>query len=227
MLAGFTVASVMAVMTPALAEARVGLKPGTELNIYRDNGKVSSCSLGFLATNDAGVRLAVTAGHCADGAGARVVSAKGNPIGQVVSHLTDDTANDIFGVTVIKLASNTYTSDAYFTKYGNPGVGDYVRKYGIRTDKTEGTITSISTSSKSPRVGRMESTMVSLSGDSGAAWVSGDGNGGAKLLGLNIGHTTRKDGGYGVAYGFPISSLVSLVRNGSDLWGPGFIPVGR
>ncbi|MBN7459215.1 hypothetical protein I3U64_03510 [Mycobacteroides abscessus subsp. abscessus] len=186
-----------------------------------------SCSLGFLATNSDRDRLAVTAGHCADGTGQEVVSENRNPIGHVVSWLADDISNDLFGVTLISLYDNTYTSDAYFSSFGNPGVGDYVRKYGARTDKTEGRITSISSNPDRARDSIMYSTMVSLEGDSGASWVGADDDGGAKLLGLNIGHTVRSDGGYGKAYGFPIRALISLIQRGSDVWGPGFIPVGR
>lgn len=200
----------------------MGLEPGTK--IYIGNG---SCSLGFLATNTAGTRLAVTAGHCADDTGQKVVSEKGNPIGTVCHHTPDETSKGVFGVTLICLSSNTYTADAYFTKYGDPDVGDYVKKYGARTEKTDGKITKIDTYSGHPWNSRMESTMVGLPGDSGAAWVGNSGGKGPKLLGLNIGHTIRSDGGYGFSYGFPISSLIALVKQNSPKWGPGFIPAGR
>ena len=52
------------------------------------------------------------------------------------------------------------------------------------------------------------------------------GSRGPILLGLNVGHTNRADGGYGLAIGFPINSLVALVRKTSPLWGPGFTPTG-
>ncbi len=218
---GFGIAALLGMLSPPAAQARVGLAPGTELHI---NG--SMCSLGFIATNNDGDRLAVTAGHCATGTGQRVISAKGNPIGTVVSHLGDDMDSRVYGVALIQLSDNTYTADAYFTKFGNPGVGDFVKKYGARTEKTTGTVSAISVNAENPRVGVMYSTMVGLPGDSGSAWV-GNGEDGPKLLGLNIGHTVRADGGYGEAIGFPIRSLIRLVQNGSDIWGPGFIPVGR
>jgi hypothetical protein len=72
----------------------VGLAPGTELNI--GNGR---CSLGFLATNNAGDRLAVTAGHCADNVDERVYSHNGNLIGEVVYHMPDDSEDDLHGAT--------------------------------------------------------------------------------------------------------------------------------
>ena len=137
-----------------------------------------------------------------------------------------NTFGNAFGITLIKLSKNTYTADAYFTTFGNPSVGDYVKKYGERTAKTEGKITKISVDPDSARHARMESTLVNLPGDSGSAWVGTGDDGGPMLLGLNIGFTKRADGGYGFAVGYPIRQLVELVRNGSEKWGPGFIPVG-
>lgn len=209
------------------AGAAVGLVPGTQL-FFRGGG---SCSLGFLATNADGDRLAVTAGHCADGVDQRVVSENGNPIGIVVHHTPDIglddgvPANEFHGVTLIQLSRNTYTADAYFTEFGNPSIGDFVKKYGARTEKTSGKVTDISFVPDNPRLSSMWSTMVTLPGDSGAAWVGG-GDSGPKLVGLHIGSTERADGGFGYALGFPIRSLIALVKKNSPNWGPGFIPVG-
>jgi hypothetical protein len=202
------------------AAADVGIFPGMELNIGEHR-----CSLGFLATNDNGDRLAVTAGHCADDVDQDVYSHNGNRIGTVAHHTPDRFDDRSYGVTVVRLFSNTYTADAYFTKFGDPSVGDYVKKYGARTDKTDGKITSIDSYPDLPWNSRMEATMVGLPGDSGAAWV-GNGENGPKLLGLNLGNTTRPDGGYGFALGFPIRSLIALVKRNSPKWGVGFIPVG-
>lgn len=220
-LAGVVAMVVVAGMTAPVANARVGLTIGSKL--YFVGG--GSCSLGFFATNDEKVRLAVTAGHCADDASQEVVSQNGSPIGFVGFWMPDNLPAGLFGVSVIRLYNNTYTADAYFPKYGNPSVGDYVKKYGARTDKTEGNITEIEIDPDYPRYSRMEATMVGLPGDSGSAWV-GSSTAGPKLLGLNVGHTVRRDGGYGYAIGFPISSLIKLVRTKSDSWGQGFIPVG-
>lgn len=203
------------------ATATVGLVPG--MKIFIGNG---SCSLGFLATNNDHARLAVTAGHCADDIDQQVSSDSGVRIGEVVYHMPDDMKNGAYGATVIHLYKNTYTSDAYFAVFGNPSVGDYVKKYGARTAKTEGKITSIETDTDNPRYSEMESTLVDLPGDSGSAWV-GNSTEGPKLVGLNIGYTTRRDGGYGFAIGFPIRSLIALVKIRSKNWGQGFIPEGR
>jgi hypothetical protein len=213
-------ATLLATLTAPTASAGVGLSPGTELHI---GDRV--CSLGFLATNAAGTRLAVTAGHCADDTDQKVYSHNHNLIGVVCHHTPDHTKDGTFGVTLICLSSGTYTADAYFTTYGDPSVGDYVKKYGERTDKTEGKITSIHTDPHNPARSQMKSTLVGLPGDSGSTWVGG-GHKGPKLLGLNIGHTTRPDGGYGYAFGFPINSLITLVKQNSPKWGPGFIPIG-
>ena len=203
------------------AAASVGLAPGTKL-FFRGGGE---CSLGFLATNAAGDRLAVTAGHCANDVDQEVLSEHGNRIGWVAHHTPDKIAAGVYGVTLINLSGNTYTADAYFTQFGNPSVGDHVAKFGARTDKTEGTVVDISVDPDHPWRSQMESTLVGLPGDSGSAWV-GDGAKGPVLVGLNIGHTIRKDGGYGFAIGFPIRSLIAVVKANSPHWGPGFTPVG-
>lgn len=207
---------------PPLAHARVGLVPGTKL--YFAGG--GSCSLGFFATNNDHDRLAVTAGHCADGVDQKVSTADREVIGEVVYLMPDNLPSGLFGVAVIQLYKNAYISDHYFTTYGNPTKGDFVEKFGARTQKTEGSITMISTDADYPRMSRMESTLVGIEGDSGSAWVGTGNDGGPKLLGLNIGYTERRDGGYGYAIGFPINSLIKLVRTKSKIWGPGFIPTG-
>jgi hypothetical protein len=100
-LLGALAAALLAAMsaTPA-AHAAVGLSPGLGITI----GK-TSCSLGFLATNADNDPLAVTAGHCATSAGQKAYS-RGTVIGRVVHNTSDDTHNQIFGVTVIELSSN-------------------------------------------------------------------------------------------------------------------------
>jgi len=198
---------------------RVGLRPGSALDIGN-----YECSMGFLATNDAGERLAVTAGHCAQNVGQQVHSHDGTLIGEVVQHIPDDFDHESFGVTVIRLSANTYTADAYFTSFGNPEVGDGVTKYGVRTDKTDGKVTTVDISPERPGHSLMESTLVGLPGDSGAAWFSDAGKG-PKLLGLNIGYTKRADGGYGFAFGIPIDSLIALIKQNSPELEAGFMPV--
>jgi hypothetical protein len=205
----------------ATAAARVGLLPGTKL-FFRGGGE---CSLGFLATNDFGDRLGVTAGHCPSRVDQEVVSENGTPIGRVVHITTDEMADHRYGAALIQLYRSTYTADAYFTTFGNPSVGDYVKKYGARTEKTDGTIVSVTVDPDEPEHSEMQATLVGLPGDSGSAWVGSDG-GSPKLLGLNIGYSHRRDGGYGNAIGFPIRSLIATVQANSPKWGPGFIPVG-
>lgn len=217
-----TAALLTGALTPPLASARVGLIPGTKL--YFVGG--GSCSLGFFATNNARDRLAVTAGHCAHDVDQKVTDENGDLIGEVVHLTEDDLPNRKFGVALIQLYDNAYISDPYFTKFGNPAVGDYVKKYGARTAKTQGSITSIDIDDEYPQYSRMESTMVGIEGDSGSAWVGTGDDGGPQLLGLNIGYTKRADGGYGYALGFPIRSLIKLVRRNSKIWGPGFTPTG-
>lgn len=210
------------ISSPAPAQARVGLMPGTMLHFVGGG----SCSLGFLATNAVGDRLAVTAGHCPDSLEQKVVAADGTPVGRVVHYTPDDTDHDRFGVTLIQLYRNTYIADGYFARFGDPVVGEAVRKYGARTSKTMGKIVSVTEDPDDPRHSKMEATMVTLPGDSGSAWV-GDSDDGPTLLGLHVGSTRRPDGGFGFAYGFPIRNLIEVVQERSPNWGVGFAPIGR
>ncbi len=216
-----TAAVLLVGVSPAQAHCQVGLVPGSKL--YFDGG--GSCSLGFFATNGAGDRLAVTAGHCSDDVDQEVTTADGDPVGRVVYRAGDDMERELYGVTVIELDSSAYIADAYFRQSDDPVVGDVVEKFGARTDATSGKVVSVRINAEYPSKSQMESTLVGLPGDSGSAWVRG-GSRGPILLGLNVGHTNRADGGYGLAIGFPINSLVALVRKTSPLWGPGFTPTG-
>lgn len=214
-----TLVTATAVTFAPTAQAEVGLTVGSKLSM----GSGGACSLGFFARNNDGARLAVTAGHCAEGGGEKVYSEK-TLIGAVGYWMPDD--SDGFGVTVIALNKNARIHDAYFSAFGNPEKGDYVKKYGIRTDKTEGKITKVSVNTDSVQKSVMLSTMISLPGDSGSAWV-GNNDDGATLYGLNVGHVNRDDGGYGYARGFPIRQLIELVQARSKNWGQGFKPIGR
>jgi hypothetical protein len=77
-------------------------------------------------------------------------------------------------------------------------MGDYVKKYGVRTDKTEGMISSIDTDAEHPALTDGIDTRRAARRQR-AAWVGNSDGNGPKLLGLNMGHTVRSDGGYGYA----------------------------
>ena len=203
---------------PGIADARpgrVGLFPGMKLRFGPH-----VCSLGFLASNANGDRLAVTAGHCSAGTGERVKSNHYNPIGVVVTHAPDDFSHRHYGVTVIHLARNTYTKDPYFTHFGDPQPGDFVAKYGERTQKTTGSITFSD-------AGELHSNVISLPGDSGGPWVSYPQHHN-KLIGIEIGHNANKnDGSHNYSIGYGIDELVAGLRQHGGRWGTGFLPAGR
>jgi hypothetical protein len=115
--------------------------------------------------------------------------------------------------------------DGYFKQYGPPRSGDYVTKYGARTDKTDGTIVDVVIDPNFPELSRLSATLVGLPGDSGAAWV-GNSDYGPKLLGINVGYTAGANGGYGEAVGFPINELIALLKENAPTLGRGFIPIG-
>jgi hypothetical protein len=207
-------------LAPPASAASVGLAPGMEIRT-----QTHTCTLGFFATNSAGKRLAVTAGHCANAPGERVYSHNRNLIGEVVSQHgdTDGPASGL-GVAVIQLARSAYVADGFFATFSNPVVGDYVRKYGERSEGTYGQITDVVIDTDYPRRSIMHGTLIALPGDSGSPWYGP----GPTLYGITVGgFSQRSDNAYKGAYGFPIGALIQYVRGGSEVWGPGFTPVGR
>ncbi|MDM2592361.1 chymotrypsin family serine protease [Mycobacteroides abscessus] len=114
-LMGAALTAVAVISAPA-AQASVGLYPGMSIT----NRDISStCSLGFLATNSAGKRLAVTAGHCSTAIDQVFVSEKGAKIGYVVARW-DDNGDTYFGYTLLWLYDTTHTQDAYFAAWAQP-----------------------------------------------------------------------------------------------------------
>ncbi|MCB9440826.1 MAG: hypothetical protein H6523_11325 [Mycolicibacterium sp.] len=216
-----------ALLSPATAPtagARVGVAPGME--IVLDGG--ASCTLGFLAGNNAGDRLAVTAGHCAKAAGEVVYNRQGYEIGQVVAHESDGrTVDGGFGITLIALADDVEIPDGFFTHWATPTTGAVVHKYGNITQDTEGTVTTVTVDAEYPRYSVMRSSLTADHGDSGAPWY-GDSQDGPVLYGITIGSFTSADDAsiHGV-YGFPIGPLVDYVRESANRWGAGFTPAGH
>lgn len=217
MLASVAEASPMAVAAPY----GVGLYPGMEID-FQGGGR---CSLGFIATNRWGARLGVTAGHCSNAVGQHVLSHNRYPIGVVLARADDALAAGRFGVTVIQLVNSAYIYNGFFARFRSPELGEPVRKYGERTEGTNGRITSVY-DGDDPTRSVMRSTVVALPGDSGAPWYRSS-ESGPVLFGITVGNSTRRqDDAYVGGFGFPINSLIRYVRNGSK-WGDGFIPVGR
>lgn len=204
------------------AHAAVGLYPGMSIT----NRDISSaCSLGFLATNSAGKNLAITAGHCSTALDQVFVSQNGTKIGSVVARRDDD-GDASFGYTMLWLYDSTYTQDAYFAAWRNPSVGTTVRKYGMRTDATDGKITAVyyKYDDERPNTSSIYSNVDVFGGDSGAPWYTFDDSGKPVLVGIHVGHTSRQEGTYLLkrAYAFPADSLTRHIRAYAGTWGAGF-----
>lgn len=209
------------------AAASVGLYPG--MPIKRANGY--TCSLGFFASNDDNRRLAVTAGHCSAEPDEVLYSKNNNPIGQVVSRRNDppdgDGADAYVGYTLLLLNDSTHTADVKFSGgYRSPEKGEWIRKYGERSEETPGKITSVyyKYADDRPETSTIYSNIIVLSGDSGCPWFTTDDSGRPVLLGITIGSFTKSDGTYVKAWGAPINSLVRYIRKESPKWGSGFTP---
>ncbi|SIK42504.1 V8-like Glu-specific endopeptidase [Mycobacteroides abscessus subsp. abscessus] len=221
-LLGAALTAVAVISAPA-AQASVGLYPGMPIT----NRDISStCSLGFLATNSAGKRLAVTAGHCSTAIDQVFVSENGAKIGYVVARW-DDKGDTYFGYTLLWLYDTTHTQDAYFAAWRNPGVGTAVRKYGMRTDATDGKVTAVyyKYDDERPNTSSIYSSVDVFGGDSGAPWYTFNDSGQPVLVGIHVGHTSRQEGTYLLkrAYAFPADSLTRHIRANAGVWGAGFI----
>lgn len=227
-LAAWLVAAITISLTGVpTAHASVGLYPGMPIQLSTGG----TCSLSFLASNDDGDRLAVTAGHCSTALKQIFYSKDGTKIGYVVSRADDvsGTSSYDFGYTMIRLYSDTtYTATAYFKKYRNPSEGTWVWKYGERTQETEGKIIGVdySDDDSHPSYSVIKSTMITLPGDSGAPWYTGS-DAGPVLVGIHVGSVTRKsDNSFQYSYGFPAHSMIRYIRKQSKNWGGGFNVVG-
>lgn len=219
LVAWMVAATAFGLMSAPTAAASVGLYPG--MAIHLSTGY--TCSLGFLATNSDKDRLAVTAGHCSHKNREIFYDKNNNAIGYVVSRADDDVDNEVFGYTLISLYDTTYAYDPFFKKFGSPDNGDWITKYGERTEKTTGRITEVNYehAADHPNWSVIRSTIVTLPGDSGSPWYK-DSKYGPWLVGISIGTSTRsRDGAFMGSIGFPINSCLSYIAKTAGDWGPG------
>ncbi|MGL6234840.1 MAG: S1 family peptidase [Segniliparus sp.] len=206
------VVSAGAVLDPAVASASAGLSPGMTI-VTGD----SLCTLGFLAKNDAGDALAVTAGHCSAYVDQIVRTSGGEMIGKVVSRRDDQANGGWYGYTLIALFSNTYVSDRFFSGVRNAAKGDAIHKYGARTVVTSGKVVDVSYSGVCPECSILVSDIRVLPGDSGGPWYEAGGT----LVGITIALDEDAQGAYLYAEAFPIEPLLSMIRSESPQWGHG------
>ncbi len=207
----------LALVTAAPARASGTLTVGMAISIGKHG-----CSLGFFGFNEDHDRLAVTAGHCADGVDWPVYSNNGVEIGIVVSHLPDnDDSRGIIrgarGYTLIQLYKS-FDLDVFFTGLGSVTEGDWVTKYGKRSQKTTGKVTNVKYVTDRADLDLIASTVVQLPGDSGCPWYTK----GPTLVGMGSSGDQESGGGNEGSQAQPIGSVVDLIRQNSPRWGKRF-----
>jgi hypothetical protein len=202
-----------ATITAAMVTAAPVANAATVVTVAPGDGIVigtKSCTLGFFGTNADHRRLAVTAGHCADGIGQAVRDSSGHRIGRVVAHADDSaTARGPFGATVIAL-SNSVQKTTDVRKIGVPTAGTSVVQDGARSGASRGTVTVT-------RSGVLRSTAAGQPGDSGAPWTNARTG---TLYGITVGGSPTG------TYAAPIKSVVERIRAAFPRWGAGFRVVG-
>jgi hypothetical protein len=212
--AALITAIALATLAPAPAHANGGiLTVGMKLTF-----KHHDCSLGFFATDSVGDRLAITAGHCAEGLHERVYNPWGQQIGEVVAWQPDveDSNGKLTGsrgFTVV-YTYKTFGIEAFFTRVGTARVGDRVRLYGQRTAGTNGTVTNVSYTAGHPDLDLLTSDVKQLPGDSGGPLYTQ----GPTLVGIasSINDGTR------AAQAQPLDSLEREIKAGAGRYGRGF-----
>lgn len=142
-----TVALALALSAPAAAAGPVA-RPGAAITIS-DGLQDRRCTLGFPARDARGLRLAVTAGHCASGLHQKVYLGNRISIGIVIAWQPDELPNRNYGFTVIRLYDNVAQSpvinNATAAQYSDrANVGDLVCMYGVKSGRSCDTIEYVS-----------------------------------------------------------------------------------
>lgn len=204
----------LAIVAAPNASASADLTVGMAIQIGRHR-----CSLGFFGRNLRGDRLAVTAGHCSDSVDQYVLAANNVRIGEVVSRQEDaDDANGRLtgsrGYTVF-LVYKRFSVEPFFTATNRSvAESDPVTKYGERTGKTSGHITSIDAYEDRPDLALMYSDMVQIAGDSGCPWYTS----GPTLIGIASSGNQASEGGSAGSQAQPIGAIIDMIRTDPTVW---------
>ncbi len=206
-------------LAPPTASASADLTVGMRIVIGRH-----SCTLGFFGTNARKDRLAVTAGHCSDQvADQPVLDARGTQIGAVIMWKSDvqdsdGKLNGSRGYTVFQVFRK-FSVEPFFTDVSRSlSEGDYVTKYGQRTGKTNGRVTSVKFVRDRPDLGLIKSNIVQLPGDSGCPWYTS----GPTIVGMGSSGDEESSGGDAGSQAQPIGSVIDMVRQNPTDWGDEF-----
>ncbi|MBU8817550.1 hypothetical protein EB74_16490 [Mycobacterium sp. SWH-M5] len=207
----------LAMLPSAIAHGAPTLTVGMKILIGKH-----SCSLGFFGFNANSDRLAVTAGHCADGVDQAVYAANGTRIGTVVSHMGESDSRDPVrprGYTLIGI-SNRFAISRGFTGVADAHTGDRVWKRGARSGATSGVITdTYYTDGEKSHLETLIGNIVILPGDSGGPWYTD----GPTLVGISAsGNYDRGASSDTGSQAQPVGSVIRLIRDGSPRWGTNF-----
>ncbi|WP_238419144.1 S1 family peptidase [Gordonia sp. 'Campus'] len=187
------------------------------------------CSIGFFGTNADGDRLAVTAGHCAEGVGDEVTTTDGEPIGEVVDWKDDGgtadgsiTLADPRGYTVIAV-DDDWEVDPVFAAASDPEVGDPVTKTGERTGTTVGTVTALLHQDAAPEHRLVNAELVVLGGDSGSPWYLETRSGQYVLVGISSsGNFGTQNPDQAISTAQTIEGLYEQIADSGSEWTDGF-----
>lgn len=206
---GLTIAASAAFFAPIANAAPVDVANG--MSIKASNG--ISCSVGAVGTDSAGRKVALTAGHCVEGA------ATGSPItlnGNTIGTVTDNRSNRVgLDYAVIALGDVNLKSQGPYGRIDKlgpePANWQQICKHGATTARTCGVVSGNNS-------GNVWTFMLSLPGDSGSGFVQGTGLV-AILRGFDF---SGQYGGIGV-YGTNIRTALADINSRPGTPGAGFV----
>ncbi|VBA62429.1 hypothetical protein LAUMK41_05820 [Mycobacterium attenuatum] len=208
----------LVILAAPIASAHVDLTVGMAIQIGNHR-----CSLGFFGRNRRGDRLAVTAGHCSDSVDQHVMAANNVRIGEVVSRQADaEDANGRLtgsrGYTLFAVYQR-FSLEPYFTSTDRlVSTNDPVTKYGERTGKTSGHVTSVDRNPDRPDLAILEADMVQIAGDSGCPWYTS----GPTLIGVASSGNQAREGGSAGSQAQPIGAIIDTIRTDPTPWRDSF-----
>lgn len=182
-------AALGSIVTAGTAQADMMAVAAPGVVITQGSGHdATRCTLGYAARNNAGDRLAITAGHCGT-VGQLVYDRAHHLIGRYVAVRPDDTATQRYGYSLIALADNVAASASItptFTvaRQDRAAVGDQVCLFGTTSGRKCGTVAAATDSAG------IIGGSLSNPGDSGGPIVRMRDR---ALVGILIGHNSARE----------------------------------
>lgn len=140
-------------------------------------------------------------------------------IGEVVSRQGDaDDANGCLtgsrGYTLFAVYKR-FSVERFFTATNRSvAESDPVTKYGERTGKTSGHITSVDANDDRPDLALMRSDIVQIADDSGCPWYTS----GPTLIGIGSSGNQASEGGSSGSHAQPIGAIIDMIRTDPTAW---------